>query len=306
MIDSDALCDLILGNKHKCKGGEVADYIPGLKNANRESFGICLIDSDRRVHCAGDYEEKFTIQSISKPLVLMLAILDNGEDYVFSKIGMEPTGDAFNSIQKLETSNLRKPFNPMINAGAIAVSSMISGGSSEEKFGRVLDFIRKISENPDLDYDEEIYLGEKETGNRNRSMAYFMKNDGIIEGDVEEALDVYFRQCSIRVSAIDLARIGLFLANNGVTGSGERVVSEHTTRIVKSLMVTCGMYDGSGEFAVRVGIPAKSGVGGGILSLVPGKMGIGVYGPALDPKGNSIGGYAILEDLSKVLSFSIF
>lgn len=305
MIDSDVLYDLILANKEKCKNGKVADYIPGLKNANKKSFGVCLIDNNNKVSSAGDYEEKFTIQSISKPLILMLAILDNGEDYIFSKIGMEPTGDAFNSIKKLETS-LSKPFNPMINAGAIAVSSMIKGNSSEDKFNRVLKFIKKISENPNLDYDKEIYMGEKTTGNRNRAMAYFMKNDGIIEGDVEEALDVYFKQCSIRVSAFDLAKIGLFLANNGVISSGERIISIHTAKLIKSLMVTCGMYDGSGEFAVRVGIPAKSGVGGGILSLVPGKMGIGVYGPALDPKGNSIGGYALLESISEILSCSIF
>ncbi|WP_028855821.1 glutaminase A [Psychrilyobacter atlanticus] len=305
MIDSDVLYDLILANKEKCKNGKVADYIPGLKNADKENFGVCLIDNNKTVFWAGDYEQKFTIQSISKPLILMLAILDNGEDYIFSKIGMEPTGDAFNSIKKLETS-LSKPFNPMINAGAIAVSSMIKGNSSEDKFNRVLKFIKKISENPNLDHDEDIYMGEKTTGNRNRAMAYFMKNDGIIEGDVEEALDVYFKQCSIRVSAYDLAKIGLFLANNGVISSGERVISIHTAKLIKSLMVTCGMYDGSGEFAVRVGIPAKSGVGGGILSLVPGKMGIGVYGPALDSKGNSIGGYALLESISKILSCSIF
>lgn len=305
MINSDILYNLILANKEKCKEGKVADYIPGLKNANKENFGICIMDNNNKISYAGDYEKKFTIQSISKPLILMLAILDNEEDYIFSKIGMEPTGDPFNSIKKLETS-FSKPFNPMINAGAIAVSSMIKGDSSEEKFNRVLDFIKKISENPNLDYDRDIYHGEKITGNRNRSMAYFMKNDGIIEGDVEEALDIYFKQCSILITAFDLAKIGLFLANNGVTSSGERVVSIHTAKLVKSLMVTCGMYDGSGEFAVKVGIPAKSGVGGGILSLVPGKMGIGVYGPALDLKGNSIGGYALLEDISNLLSLSIF
>jgi len=305
MINSNTLCNLILENKSKCKCGEVADYIPGLKSANKENFGVCIIDSENKVSHAGDFEKNFTIQSISKPLVLMLAILDNGEDYVFSKIGMEPTGDAFNSIKKLETC-VCKPFNPMINAGAIAVSGMIKGDTPEERFERILNFIRKISENPSLEYDEDIYIGEKTTGNRNRAMAYFMKNGGIIEGNVEEALDIYFKQCSINVTALDLAKIGLFLANDGVLSTGERIISVHIAKLVKSLMVTCGMYDGSGEFAVRVGIPAKSGVGGGILSLVPGKMGIGVYGPALDPKGNSIGGYALLEEISKILSCSIF
>lgn len=285
--------------------GKVADYIPGLSFANPNHLGVAVCDKNKKCYYSGDAKELFTIQSISKIVTLMLAIRDNGEDYVFSKVGMEPTGDAFNSIKKLETS-ISKPFNPVINAGAIAVSSMIKGDSSEHKFERILDFVKKISGNSDLDYDKEIYLGEKRTGNRNRSMAYFMKNDGILVGDVEEALDVYFKQCSIRVSAIDLAQIGFFLANDGVISTGERIVSKHTTKIVKSLMVTCGMYDGSGEFAVKVGIPSKSGVGGGILSVIPGEIGIGVYGPALDGKGNSMAGVLLLEEFSNELSLSIF
>ncbi|WP_372712975.1 glutaminase A [Ilyobacter sp.] len=306
MFGENILHDLILKNKKKCQMGTVANYIPGLDRAEKEDLGVCIIKSDNQIFASGNYKQKFTIQSISKPLVLLLAIIDNGEDYVFSKIGMEPTGDAFNSIKKLETCIHHKPFNPMINAGAIAVSSMIKGNNSDEKFERIIKFIEKISENPELEYDHEIYSGEKRTGNRNRSMAYFMKNDNIIEGEVEEALDVYFKQCSILITAMDLARIGLFLSKDGVLSTGERVISERAAKIAKSLMITCGMYDGSGEFAVKVGFPSKSGVGGGILSSVPGKMGIGVYGPALDQKGNSIGGYAILEDISKLMSLSIF
>lgn len=297
---------IVKRNKIKTKFGNVANYIPGLDKAGKEDLGICLLDMDGNRYLYGDYNKKFTIQSVSKPIALMLAMLDNGADYVFSKVGTEPTGDAFNSMIRLETAIIKKPYNPMINAGAIAVSSMIKGENKEDKFKRLLDFFKLVTENDTLKYNEDIYSGENRTGNKNRAMAYFMKNDGIIEGDVEDALDIYFKQCSILVTAIDLAKIGLFLANNGVTSSGERIVSVHTAKLVKSLMVTCGMYDGSGEFAVKVGIPAKSGVGGGILSLVPGKMGIGVYGPALDPKGNSIGGYALLENLSNLLSLSIF
>nr|WP_307775318.1 glutaminase A [uncultured Cetobacterium sp.] len=293
-------------NKEKCELGKVADYIPGLTHANKGHLGVCIIDDSGEIVKAGDTDVKFTIQSISKPLTLMLALLDRGEKYVFSKVGMEPTGDAFNSIRKLETGRMRKPFNPMINAGAIEVCSMIKGETGEEKFQRVLDFFRLISENPELEVDEEIYLGEKETGNRNRAMAYFLKGEGLITGDVEEVLDVYFKQCSIKVTADDLARIGLFLARGGVLSTGERVVSEHIATIAKTLMVTCGMYDGSGEFAIKVGIPSKSGVGGGILSVVPGKMGIGVFGPALDVKGNSIAGIAVLEELAENFKFSIF
>ncbi|MFR4479970.1 MAG: glutaminase A, partial [Fusobacterium sp.] len=252
------------------------------------------------------YETKFTIQSISKIVALMLAILDNGEEYVFSKVGMEPTGDPFNSITKLETSREKKPYNPLINAGAIAVSSMIKGKDARDKFERLLDFFKKISEDETLDVNYKIYCGESETGNRNRAMGYFLKGEGIIEGNVEDALDIYFKQCSIEVTAKTLAKIGLFLANNGKLSTGEIVITPKIATIVKTLMVTCGMYDSSGEFAVRAGIPSKSGVGGGILSVVPGKMGIGVYGPSLDKKGNSIAGVALLEDLSSELNLTIF
>ncbi|MBC2850408.1 glutaminase A [Cetobacterium sp. 8H] len=297
---------IINRNKYICENGKVADYIPGLSSANKNHLGICVIDNDGTLLKSGDSEVKFTIQSISKPLTLMLALLDRGEKYVFSKVGMEPTGDAFNSIRKLETGRMRKPFNPMINAGAIEICSMIKGHSGEEKFNRVLDFFRLISENPNLEINDEIYQGEKETGNRNRSMAYFLKGEGLITGDVEEVLDIYFKQCSIEVTAVDLAKIGLFLAKGGVLSSGERVVSEHIATIAKTLMATCGMYDGSGEFAIKVGIPSKSGVGGGILSVVPGKMGIGVFGPSLDQKGNSIAGIAVLEEIAENFKFSIF
>lgn len=293
-------------NKYMCELGKVADYIPGLSTANKSHLGICIIDTSGEIVIAGDADIKFTLQSISKPLTLMLALLDRGEKYVFSKVGMEPSGDAFNSIRKLETGRMRKPFNPMINAGAIEVCSMIKGKDSSEKFERVLNFIRLISENNNLKVNEDIYSGEKETGNKNRSMAYFLKGEGLITGDVEDVLDIYFKQCSIEVTAIDLAKIGLFLAREGVLKNGDRIVSEHIATIAKTLMTTCGMYDGSGEFAIKVGIPSKSGVGGGILSVIPGKMGVGIFGPSLDLKGNSIGGIAVLEEIAENFKFSIF
>lgn len=302
----DLLKNLVKNNQAKSKLGEVANYIPELDKAKKDALGICIYDIDGNEYCAGDCEEKFTIQSISKIITLMLAILDNGEEYVFSKVGMEPTGDPFNSIKKLETSSRKRPYNPMINAGAIAVSSMIKGKDAREKFQRLLDFVRKISEDDTLDVNYKIYCGESETGNRNRAMGYFLKGEGIIEGNVEDALDIYFKQCSIEVTAKTLAKIGLFLANNGKLSTGETVITPKIATIVKTLMVTCGMYDSSGEFAVRAGIPSKSGVGGGILSVVPGKMGIGVYGPSLDKKGNSIAGVALLEDLSTELNLTIF
>ena len=300
------LDSLLEKNRAKCRFGNVAKYIPGLDNADKNHLGLCIMKTDGSVQKAGDCDVKFTTQSVSKPLALMLAILDTGEDYVFSKVGMEPTGDAFNSIKKLETSGTSKPFNPMINAGAIATTALVKGEDADDKFRRLLDFFKKICENDKLEIDEDIYKGEKETGNKNRAMGYFMKSEGYIDGNVEEALDVYFKQCSILVTAMDLARVGLFLARGGMLSNGERVVSEHVAKIAKTLMATCGMYDGSGEFALMVGIPSKSGVGGGICSAVPERMGIGVYGPSLDKKGNSIGGYSLLKDLSKELSLSIF
>ena len=294
-------------NRHWTKEGNVASYIPELSKADGEALGICVTTLDGEEFFAGDYETKFTIQSISKVVTLMLAIIDNGVDYVFSKIGMEPTEAAFNSIINLENNNHQKPLNPMINAGAIATVSLIRGDTAEEKFNRILKFTRKITGNPDIDINENVYASEKATGNRNRSLAYFMKSTGVIEGDVEDVLEVYFRQCSMEVNCRDIARIGAMLANAGVIiSNNERVISREATRIIKTIMVTCGMYDASGNFAVHIGIPAKSGVGGGIMAAVPRRMGIGVIGPSLDEKGNSIGGIKVLEELSRELDLSIF
>jgi glutaminase len=302
----ELLNKLIKKNVVLTKDGRVADYIPELDKAKKDALGVCILDNEGNRYTAGDWEIKFTVQSISKLVTLMLAILDNGEEFVFSKVGMEPSGDPFNSIRKLETSSKKKPYNPMINAGAIAVAAMIKGKDAREKFQRVLDFFKKITEDETLDVNYKIYCGESETGNKNRAMGYFLKNDGIIEGNVEDALEVYFKQCSVEVTAYTLAKLGLFLANNGCTSTGEQILTPRISTIIKTLMITCGTYDMSGEVAVRVGIPCKSGVGGGIVAVSPGKLGIGVYGPSLDAKGNSIGGIHLLEDLSRELKLSIF
>ncbi len=302
----ELLNKLVKKNMVLTKDGRVADYIPELDKAKKDALGVCILDNEGNRYTAGDWEIKFTVQSISKLVTLMLAILDNGEEFVFSKVGMEPSGDPFNSIRKLETSSKKKPYNPMINAGAIAVAAMIKGKDAREKFQRVLEFFKKITEDETLDVNYKIYCGESETGNKNRAMGYFLKNDGIIEGNVEDALEVYFKQCSIEVTAYTLAKLGLFLANNGCTSTGEQILTPRISTIIKTLMITCGTYDMSGEVAVRVGIPCKSGVGGGIVAVSPGKLGIGVYGPSLDAKGNSIGGIHLLEDLSRELKLSIF
>lgn len=301
------LKNTISSNKKYTSNGKVASYIPELKKANQDDLGICIIDKNNNIYCAGDYNKKFTIQSISKPIVLALALMDNEWEYVFSKVGMEPSGDPFNSIMKLETNDTKKPCNPMINAGAIATTALIKGKDLQEKEKRMISFFRKLAKNDSLQINEDVYKSEKLTGDRNRAMGYLLKNDGFIEGDVEEVLDLYFKQCSIEIDTVDLARIGLLFANYGIDmETGERIISEDISRMVKTFMVTCGMYDASGEFALKVGIPAKSGVGGGIMASVPKRMGIGVFGPALDKKGNSIAGLKILEDLSKKLELNIF
>ncbi|MFD3157657.1 glutaminase A [Haloimpatiens sp. FM7330] len=301
------LDSIVENNKKWTREGNVASYIPELSKVDREHIGICVSTLDGEEYCSGNSELKFTIQSISKIITLMLAIIDNGKKYVFSRVGMEPTEAAFNSIINLEAKNPQKPINPMINAGAIATVSMIAGNDGKETFNRILKFTRKISGNPEININEAVYKSEKETGNRNRALAYFMKSTGVLKGDVEEILDVYFKQCSMEVTCGDLARIGSMLANDGVLPwNGQRVVPRDVARIVKTIMVTCGMYDASGEFAVHIGVPAKSGVGGGILACVTRRMGIGVVGPSLDEKGNSIAGMKVLEELSKEMDLSIF
>ncbi|MCK8828264.1 glutaminase A [Natroniella acetigena] len=299
------LRDSLKNNQAYYKEGELANYIPALAKADSKAVGISMIDIEGNSYSTGEYEKKFAIQSVSKPITLILAIMDNDIDFVFNKVGVEPTGDPFNSIIKLTGS--AKPYNPMINAGAIAVTSMIKGKDNEEKFKRILNFFRKLAKNDKLKLDQEIYLSEKETGDRNRSLAYYMKDQGIIEGDVEEIVDLYFKQCSIEVTCKDIANMAAVLANQGVDPITEkRVISKKIARIVRTLMTTCGMYDKSGSFAIEVGLAAKSGVGGGIMAEVPKKFGIGVYGPALDDKGNSIVGMKILKELSQRLNLSIF
>ncbi|MGG7076859.1 glutaminase A [Clostridium sardiniense] len=303
----DILQRLVDKNKVYGKEGKLASYIPALLKADVNDLGIAIVNLDGDEYFAGNCDEKFTIQSISKIVGLILALQDNGKENVFKKVNVEPTGEGFNSIVKLETTETGRPYNPMINAGAIVTTSLIKGRTEEEKLKKLIDFMKKATNNPNITINEEVYISEKLTGNRNRALAYFMKSSGILDGNVEEVLDLYFRQCSIEANAKDLARLGAVLANDGIIPwSGEKLIDKEICKIVKSIMVTCGMYDASGEFAVRIGIPAKSGVGGGILASVPKTMGIGVYGPALDEKGNSIAGLKVLQDLSRELDLSIF
>ncbi len=289
--------DIIVSNEHLKNRGSLADYIPALGRVDPNKIGISLADIDGNIYRAGDWDHKFTIQSISKVLSLMLAIMDNGEENVFKRVDYEATEEPFNTMFKLDFPQTLKPANPMINAGAIVTTSLIKG---EDKFARILDFYRKISGNKDLDYNREVYVSEKKTGDKNRSIAYLMKARGFIEGDVDRILDVYFKQCSIEVNTLDLAKIGLFIADRSDLNTNQ------IKKLTTAIMASSGMYNFSGKYAVEVGVPSKSGVGGGIVATLPNKMGIGVYSPVLDEYGNSSVGFGIMKDLEKSLTLSIY
>ena len=252
----------------------------------------------------GDTQVRFTIQSISKVITLAVALEKCGFYKVFEKVGMEPSGDAFNSLVKLDVSS-DHPFNPMINSGAIAITSYLLPLVS---FDDMLEITRQLCMDPDIVMDGNVYQSEMNHLSRNRAIAYLLESKGIIAMDsVQDTLDLYVRMCSLSVTAESLAGFGLVLAANGIHPvTGKRLLDENVVKVVKTIMLTCGMYDGSGEFAVHVGIPSKSGVGGGILSVVDHRMGIGIFGPSLDSKGNSIAGRHILRHLSKELNLHLF
>ncbi|MBW7474548.1 glutaminase A [Paenibacillus oenotherae] len=289
--------------------GQVAAYIPELAKASRDALGITVMGRGGESASAGDTEMLFTMQSISKVFTLLLAFIDNGEDAVFAKVGMEPTGDDFNSMLKLELVEPGKPFNPLINAGAIAISSLIHGATPAEKTERILRFFRTAAADSSLTFSEKVYRSESATAHRNRSLAYFLKDNEVLgeEIEVEDVLDVYFKHCAVEVNVGHLARMALILAFNGTDPlTGEELVPRRYVQIAKTFMFSCGMYNASGEFAIRAGIPAKSGVSGGILALVPGQYGIGVIGPALGRKGNSVAGVHLLETMSEAFDWSLF
>lgn len=287
--------------------GKVADYIPALGKANRDDLSIAIHYPDGSCISAGNIEKKISLQSISKVISLALVLMDHGPDYVFERVGMEPTGDPFNSIAKLETMAVAKPLNPMINAGALVVTHMIKGDSIEERFGRLLTFVQQLTDDPDVSYCQEVASSELETADLNRALSFFIKQHGIINEDVEQLLDLYTKQCAIEMNCLDLARIGVVFAMDGKDPvTGKQLMPEEVARICKTFMVTCGMYNASGEFAIKIGIPAKSGVSGGIMGAVPERFGIGIFGPALDDKGNSIAGIKLLELLSKNYKLSMF
>ncbi|MEO1592729.1 MAG: glutaminase A [Cyanobacteria bacterium J06632_22] len=284
--------------------GTVADYIPELAEADPNWFGICVVTVDGQMFDVGDCDQLFTIQSMSKALTFGLALEDHGRDYVMGKVGNEPTGEAFNSIVLDEATN--RPYNPMVNAGAIATTDLIKGNDGTHRLKRILDMFERYTGRIH-DIYMPVFLSEKSTGYRNRAIAYLMLNFGMVGPRIDETLDLYFQQCSILVNAKDIAMIAATLANGGINPvTHVRALDEHYVQDVISVMLSCGMYDASGDWAYRVGIPAKSGVGGGILAAVPGKLGIGTFSPPLDAKGNSVRGVKVCEDLSKDFGLHLF
>jgi glutaminase len=279
------------------RDGAVATYIPELAKADPEWFGICIATADGHVYETGDSRQAFTIQSISKAFVYGLALEDCGRERVLGAIGVEPSGDAFNSISLAPGTGA--PLNPMINAGAIAAASLVAGHSPADRFERILA-VMSLYAGRRLELDEEVYRSERDTGHRNRAIGHMLRNFDVLKEDPEIALDLYFRQCSVCVTCRDLALMGATLANAGVNPlTGEVAVRSGYVESILSVMVTCGMYDYAGEWVYRIGLPAKSGVAGGILAILPGQLGIGVFSPRLDARGNSVRGVKVCEDLSR-------
>ena len=304
----EELLEQLVEESRSCTAeGKVATYIPELAKANPQDLGIFVLQSDGR-HCqAGDYQKRFTIQSVVKPILLLLALMDNGEEYVRARVGVEATGKPFDAINMTDQTLFSDHINPMVNMGAIAMCTLIKGESYEERFQRLLELTRTLAGDPEIVLDQAVYLSEKRTGSKNRALAWLLKTYGMIEDEVEDVLDCYFKACSMSVNSKDLAHIAFVLANRGrLPQTDQRVFSRRYAHYVNAVLMTCGMYDGSGDFAVNVGVPAKSGVGGGIMAVVPTRMGIGIYGPSLDAKGNSVAGIQVLKGLSERMYLSIF
>lgn len=284
--------------------GKVADYIPELAKMNSDCFAICIATVDGQQYEAGDSDHLFTIQSISKVFVHGLALEDHGRQHLLTRVGVEPTGDVFNAIVLDDQS--KRPYNPMVNAGAIATTSLIKGHTSTDRLNRMLAMFRRYVGH-DLFIDVATYVSERTTGDRNRAMAYLMRHFGMIQHDVEEALDLYFQQCSLMVNCRDLAVMAATLANQGRNPiTQEQAVDARYIRDILSVMYTCGMYNFAGEWAYTVGLPAKSGVCGGIIAVVPDQIGIAVFSPPLDGRGNSVRGVRVCEELSDRFGLHLF
>jgi len=296
--------------------GKCASYIPALKKVDPMQLGICIIEPTGRMLRSGDWDVFFTMQSISKVITFIAACVHHGISYVLERVDVEPTGDSFDSIIRLEIHHPGKPFNPMINAGAITISSLLPGVTPQQKLACIYRLFHQITGRHPI-VNEEVFLSEWITSHRNRALAHYLKETGFLESEVEVALEVYLRQCSVQVNTEDIAMIGLVLAHDGFHPiRNEQILPKQVARLAKAIMLTCGMYNASGKFAAFVGLPAKSGVAGGIMTLVPpnGRRespfqnggGIGIFGPAIDDYGNSYAGVMLLQRIAEEWELGIF
>jgi glutaminase len=284
--------------------GKVASYIPELAKVPGDRFGMAVVTLDGQLFTCGHATETFSIQSVSKLFALTLAYQLIG-DALWNRVGREPSGSAFNSLVQLE-AEAGKPRNPFINAGALVVTDVLCTRFVQPEMALV-EFLRRLCSNPTMNYDERVAKSELDTAFRNRAMAHFMRSFGNLANGVEDVIDAYCRHCAIRMNCVDLARAVCFLANGGMNPwNGERVIDASSAKRLSALMLTCGTYDAAGDFAYRVGIPAKSGVGGGIVGHIPGKLGVCVWAPELEATGNSLAGSVALERFTTLTGQSLF
>lgn len=305
--DYQQLLDEVLADAEAYRGhGDVASYIPALAQVDPRKMGIALVLGDGRTFCAGDADEAFSIQSISKVFTLSLA-LGRVKAALWNHVGREPSGSPFNSIVQLEAEK-GKPRNPLINAGAIVVCDQLMGGRTpDEAVAEILGFLRAQAGEETIAIDEKVAMSESQAGNLNRSLAHFLAAFGNLQNTVENVLSVYFRQCGIAMSCRQLAQAALYLAFDGTDPrSGDAIVIPSRARRINSLMLTCGHYDNSGDFAFRIGLPGKSGVGGGILTTIPGVGAVVVWSPGLNAAGTSLAGAIMLEKLVEATGWSVF
>ncbi|MCP3944756.1 MAG: glutaminase [Desulfobacteraceae bacterium] len=285
--------------------GKVADYIPKLAAVPLDKFGMAVQTLDGDLFTIGDAAENFSIQSISKAYTLILALQFIGEDRLWKRVGREPSGNPFNSLVQLEYEH-GIPRNPFINAGALVIVDIILS-NSKNPGQTLLDFVRQRSDNPGIGFDNEVAASEKKTGFRNSALANFLKSYGNLENDVDSVLEAYFLQCSLSMNCIDLAKSLMMLTNHGLSPwSGEQILTKSQAKRINSLMLTCGTYDAVGDFAYRVGLPGKSGIGGGIAAFIPGKLSVCVWSPGLNSNGNSLAGTLALELFTTKTGMSIF
>lgn len=296
---------IIEEEKQLARRGEIPDYIEAVDNNDHGAVTVSLTSTNGTTVRAGDYEGRFSLQSIAKLFPLAIALMDHGSEEVFKYTGKAPTGNVYHSLIQMEMQEKEKPLNPLVNSGAIVMCGLMKGKDADEKIERILSLARKMTGNPDLSYNEEVYKAEDQ--DLNRALFYYNRHNGFIEGEFEDTLPVYWKMTAIEVTIEELSNMAAVIANHGIcVHSGKELIPPDVVTTLKAFMTTCGMYDQSGSFALEVGIPAKSGVSGSIVAAIPGKLGIGVMGPDLNKYSNSIAGIRMLKKISDKWKLSIF